>query len=87
MLVSPVAYGGFMVGMEYFWNSRAYLNAAAAAFILCCLILFAGARLFPMAEARLLPDAGVVDLKPAPGAKWGGALVVILTIGLYIVFW
>jgi solute:Na+ symporter, SSS family len=87
LLASPVAYGGLMVAMAYFWNSHAYLNAAAGAFILCCAILVAGARLFPMAEARLLPDTGAVDLKPAPSAKWGGALVVILTIGLYIVFW
>ncbi len=50
----------------------------------------------PAAEAQLeqfvvavFLDDGLPggDLEPAPAARWGGALVVILTIGRYIVFW
>lgn len=87
LLISPAIYGGLLVGLDVFFDSQAYLNAAGGAFVLSCLVLLVGARLAPLAEPRVLPDSGAVDLEPAPAAKWAGAVVVMLTISLYIVFW
>lgn len=87
LLISPVAYGLFTVMLDVLYGSQAYLNAAAGAFLLACLVVVAGARFAPLPEARLLPDSGEIDLEPAPSAKWAGGVVVLLTIGLYAVFW
>ena len=87
LLISPPAYGLLTLGLDFFFDSQAYLNAAAGAFVLSSLVLVVGSRVRPLAEARALPHSDAVDLEPAPSAKWGGAVVVILTLGLYAVFW
>ncbi len=68
-------------------DSQAHLKAAADAFIVACPVVAAGDRFAPLAEAREPPDSGEVDLEPPPSAEWAGAVVVLLTVGLYAVFW
>ena len=87
LLISPLAYGLLTLGLDLFFDSQAYLNAAAGAFVLSSLAIVVGSRVRPLEEARPLPRSDAVDLVPAPSARWAGAVVVMLTVGLYVVFW
>lgn len=87
LVLSPPAYGALMWAMDYLWDSQAYLNAAAGAFLFACAIVGISAMLRPLAEARQLPDRGTIDLERHPGSERLGALVIALTIALYFVFW
>jgi len=87
LVISPVLYGGFMWVLYAVWDSQAYLNAAAGAFIVSCLIMLVYTKWRPLAQPRVLPDAGVVDTTVYAGAKMLGALIVGLTVALYVVFW
>ncbi len=87
LLMSPLTYGLLTVVLDVFFDSQAYLNAAAGAFVLSSLAMVVGSRVRPLEEARQLPQSDAVDLEPAPSARWAGAVVVILTLGLYAVFW
>ena len=87
LLIGPPAYGLLTVVLDVFFDSQAYLNAAAGAFVLSSLAMVVGSRVHPLEEARPLPQSDAVDLEPAPSARWAGAVVVILTVGLYVVFW
>ena len=87
LLMSPLAYGLLTVVLDVFFDSQAHLNAAAGAFVLSSLAMVVGSRVRPLEEARPLPQSDAVDLEPAASARWAGAVVVILTVGLYAVFW
>jgi SSS family solute:Na+ symporter len=87
LLLSPPAYGAFMWIQAAYLNSGAYLNAAALAFLLSCAVLTVATVTRPLAEPRPLPDAGILDMRASPGAKIAGALIVALTVSLYVVFW
>ena len=87
LLLSPVAYGLLTLVLDAYFDSQAYLNAAAGAFVLASLVLVTWTRVRPLAEPRLLPQSAAVRLEPAPSARWAGAVVVGLTVGLYVVFW
>ena len=87
LLIGPVAYGLLTLALDVFFDSQAYLNAAAGAFILSSLAMVAGSYVRPLEAARPLPQTDAVDLEPAPPARWAGAAVVMLTVGLYVVFW
>ena len=76
-----------MIGLDRFWGSHAYLNAAAGAFIVACGAIVFYTKRCPLQQPRSLPDAGVVDLEVYPGAKLFGAVVAALTLALYVVFW
>lgn len=68
-------------------DSQAYLNAAAGGFVSSSLVLVVGWRVDPLGETRPLPQPDAVRLEPSRSATWSGAVVVILTVGLYAVFW
>ena len=87
LLIGPLTYGLLTVVLDVFFDSQAYLNAAAGAFVLSSLAMVVGSRVCPLEAARPLPQSDAVDLEPAPSARWAGAVVVILTVGLYAVFW
>jgi SSS family solute:Na+ symporter len=87
LVLCPLSYIGFNLALKAIWNSSAYLNAAAGAFLFGCALMLVITRLAPLAEPRRLPEAGVVELIPHPAAKPLGAAVVALTVGLYVYFW
>ncbi len=87
LLISPLAYGLLTLILDVYFDSQAYLNAAAGAFVLSSLVLVVWSRVYPLREARPLPQSESIHLEPAPSARWAGAVVVILTVGLYVVFW
>jgi len=87
LLISPAVYGGLMLYMEWRWQSHAFLNAAAGACIVACAVIVVANRFWPLAEARRLPERHVVALKPHPAAKLYGAVIIALTVTLYILFW
>jgi SSS family solute:Na+ symporter len=87
LLLSPAAYGAFMWIQAAYLNSGAYLNAAALAFLFSCAVLTVATLTRPLTEPRPLPDPGILDMRASPGAKIAGALIVALTVSLYVVFW
>lgn len=66
-----------------------FLNRMAICFVFVCLVglvmtLVNSAR---GGEAVILEDKGIIEMKTSPRAKIFGALVVLATIALYIIFW
>jgi uncharacterized sodium:solute symporter family permease YidK len=41
----------------------------------------------PLAEPKKMPVNPNIDMKPAPSVVWLGSVIIIITIGLYIIFW
>jgi SSS family solute:Na+ symporter len=87
LIITPVCYGGFMIYLERSWQSQAFLNAASGAFLVGCAVMVVSTRCCPLPQPRTLPKAGVVDLEVHPDAKALGAVVIALTVALYIIFW
>jgi hypothetical protein len=65
----------------------AYLNAAALSFLVTSALMLVITWWRPLVEPRLLPDAGVVALEPAPWARAMGLILVAATGVLYVMFW
>ncbi len=50
LLIGPVAYGLLTVLLDVFFDSQAYLNAAAGAFVLSSLAMVVGSRVRPLGQ-------------------------------------
>lgn len=66
-----------------------FLNRMAICFVFVCLVglVMTLANAARGGEAVILEDKGIIEMKTSPRAKIFGALVVIATIALYIIFW
>jgi len=69
------------------FDSIVFLNKMAITFGVLIAAMTLITLLKPLKTPKILPRIGTIDLKPAPAALWLGLLVVVLTIGLYIIFW
>lgn len=87
LILSPAVYGLLTIALDRYWNSQAYLNAAAGAFVAACAIIWVYAKRRPLRQARHLPESNMVELTPDPGARLLGAATIVLTLALYAVFW
>jgi len=68
-------------------SSIAFLNRIAITFIALIIILAVMTLLRPLKVPFTLPVQKDFDLKPAPGLKWLGMLVIAATLALYVIFW
>lgn len=57
----------------------------AAITLVAVMVLITVIRPLP-APVRFQVQSGL-DLTPSPFARWGGGLVIVITIMLYVVFW
>lgn len=65
----------------------AFLNRMAITFLVIMAVLAAITLLRPLREPRAMPVRKDFDLRPARSVVWLGALVVALTLALYVIFW
>jgi SSS family solute:Na+ symporter len=65
----------------------AFLNHMAITFLSLVAVMAMITILRPLPQPVRFKARSGLDLTPSPFARWGGAVVVVLTITLYVVFW
>ncbi|MBK1878479.1 sodium:solute symporter family transporter [Pelagicoccus mobilis] len=80
--------GPWIVSKGWWYSQEmAFLDRMAICFFLVLGFGLLVTRLRPLEEPVRMPVNDKIDLESSRGAKWVGALVCSLTVGLYIVFW
>jgi solute:Na+ symporter, SSS family len=97
LVLNPVLYGLFKfspaipvlknIGMFQAVAAWSFLDRMALCFGIVLLVLTAVTLINPLKQPVELPVNEKMDLTASTGAKFAGALVVILTGALYIIFW
>lgn len=83
LVLSPIFYG-----IQLFaFSEIAFLNRMAITFGLILLIMFIITMVKPLSKPKVMPVREDFDMKPTPVVAWMGVAVVVITIGLYVVFW
>lgn len=83
LIASPIIYGILFFGM----SEMAFLNRMAITVGLIALILALVTIISPQKEKITLPEQTRIEMEWSTGAVIFGIFVVLLTIGLYIIFW
>lgn len=83
-LVATVPIYGFL---QWQFGSIAFLNRMAITFGLILLIMLVITLVKPLKEPKVLPKREDFDMKPTPIVIWLGAIVILITLGLYAFFW
>jgi SSS family solute:Na+ symporter len=83
LLLNPVLYGA----LKYAAPQIAFLDRMAICFAVVLAVLGAVTVIKPMTTPVVLPVNEKMDMTASPGAKAFGVVVVLLTIGLYVMFW
>ena len=83
-LVLSVPVYGFL---HWQFSEIAFLNRMAITFVIILAVMALITCIKPLAEPKVMPVREEFDMKPAPSVLWLGAIVIAVTIGLYIIFW
>lgn len=73
--------------LRYFYPDMAFLNHMAITFSAIILIMFLIRLIDPLDEPVEFENKSDLDLTPDPYVTLSGSLIVLATIGLYVVFW
>lgn len=73
--------------LQLFFGEIAFLNRMAITFVLVLLVMSVITWLKPLSKPVELPRRADFDMSPTPKAVWFGAAVVVVTLGLYAIFW
>ncbi|MBA7668961.1 Sodium/glucose cotransporter [subsurface metagenome] len=96
LIVNVVVYGFLLIcfsGYDLFNNlgttigKIAFLNRMAITFVVILVTMFVITKLKPLPEPRVMPVREEFDMRPAPSVVWLGALVIVITLALYVIFW
>ena len=82
LLINIVGYSLLKVAMP----DLNFLNRMAVCFGLCILVMTLIRLVRPLAEPIKFEAKTTIDLKGSKGAMWVGALVIVLTVVLYVIF-
>jgi SSS family solute:Na+ symporter len=82
MIAGAIIYGLLL----WLLPNIAFLNHMAITFVALVLLMSAITAIKPLAEPRRLKAQVDIDLKPSPAAFVLGAIVIIITITLYVIF-
>ncbi len=83
LLLNPVLYGG----LKLFAPQSAFLNRMAICFVAVLIVLTVMRLAMPMAQPVDLPVNPKMNLQTQGDVKVWGALVVLMTLALYAIFW
>ncbi len=83
LVLSPVVYGL----LKWVAPEMAFLDRMALAFLAVLVVLGILTLLKPLSEPIRMPQQEKIELVGSPRAKIWGVVVVLLTLGLYILFW
>jgi SSS family solute:Na+ symporter len=73
--------------LQWQFGGIAFLNRMAITFALLLIIMAIITILKPLPEPKKMPAKEGFDMKPASSVLWLGALVIIATLTLYVIFW
>lgn len=83
MILGVPVYGAFLL----FLPDIAFLNHMAFTFTILIVVMAFITWKWPLTEPKQLKGSTTIDMKASPWARRFGIVVVILTVGLYIIFW
>jgi SSS family solute:Na+ symporter len=83
-LLSSVPVYGFL---QWQFGDIAFLNRMAISFVVILAAMGLITYWRPLPEARIMPVKEDFDMSPSPIVRWYGMLVILVTVGLYILFW
>ncbi|MEE2876659.1 MAG: solute:sodium symporter family transporter [Candidatus Neomarinimicrobiota bacterium] len=83
MALSVPLYGA----LNWAFPNIAFLNHMAISFTVIVAVMAIITRVNPLPEPVMFVESGEVDLTPSPRARKLAAVIVVLTIFLYIIFW
>ncbi|MCP4902570.1 MAG: transporter, partial [bacterium] len=83
LILNPILYGGLKV----FAPNIAFLNRMAICFFVILAVLTLMTLLKPLPQPVTLPVNENMDMRTDPKTKIFGAVVVLLTLTLYVIFW
>jgi SSS family solute:Na+ symporter len=83
LIINPILYGA----LKYFAPDIAFLNRMAICFFVILAVLTIMTVLKPMPEPVTLPVNEKMDMRTDRRTKIFGAVVVLLTLTLYVIFW
>ena len=75
---------GLLLG---FFPEVAFLHHMMITFIVLAVYILTVTALRPSAESKPMPEAPDMDFTTHPGLKLGGAMIIVGTVILYIIFW
>ena len=82
LVLSPIVYGF----LHYFFGDMAFLNRMAITVGALSFVLAALTVLQPLSEPVKLPEQTKIPLESSKSALFGGAIVVLATAALYVIF-
>ncbi|MHC4656778.1 MAG: sodium:solute symporter family transporter, partial [Planctomycetota bacterium] len=82
-LVLSVPVYGFL---HWQFGEIAFLNRMAITFVIILVVMALITCIKPLSEPKVMPVREEFDMRPAPSVAWLGAIVIAVTIGLYIIF-
>ncbi|MDZ7261089.1 MAG: hypothetical protein ONB05_03090 [candidate division KSB1 bacterium] len=83
LIAGPIIYGL----LQRFAPNVHFLIQVAIAFQLVLLIMGLITFWIPLQEPSRLPVRKEMDVRTEPRVKWAGAIVIIIIITFYIIFW
>jgi len=83
-LILTVPIYGFL---QWQFGEVAFLNRMAITFVLILIVMVVMTLIKPLSEPKVMPVREDFDMKPTPAVLWLGALVIIITLVLYGIFW
>lgn len=96
LVLNPILYGILLVffGNLPFFNQLgitlgkiAFLDRMAITFVIIIGVMALLTIFKPLSKPKTMPVREKFDMKSAPSVKWLGAVVIIITLTLYIIFW
>jgi SSS family solute:Na+ symporter len=73
--------------LQWRFGSVAFLNRMAVTFAAIILVMAVMTVFRPLSAPKTLPVREDFDARPAPAVIWLGAIVIALTLLLYVIFW
>jgi len=70
-----------------FSGNIAFLNRMAITFMVLIFVMAIITKIMPLPQPKVMPIREAFNMKPAPSVIWLGAVVIAVTIALYIIFW
>ena len=83
-LILTVPVYGFL---HWQFGGIAFLNRMAITFVIILIVMAIITKLKPLAEPKVMPVREEFDMRPTPSVIWLGALVIAITLVLYVIFW
>jgi SSS family solute:Na+ symporter len=83
LILSPVLYGLLLIT----FSDIAFLNRMAITFGLVLVVMWVITLIKPLPQPKVMPVREGFDSRPSPIVAWLGALVIVSTLALYVIFW